>query len=130
LLGTAILVVLLAIAGFYATNAYLFWKMGQIGKSIGLHEGHVYYSMLSEQRFVADMLFALFAVLSVVAVIIFGIRVSHRIAGPIHRLKTELFQASQGKPFNELKFREKDCFPELADAYNTFARSRSRPRDV
>src|SRR6185295_4449825 len=114
---------------FYAAHAYVFWRLAQIGKGIGLQEGHVYYVMLSEQRLASDLVFAFLAVLSIVIVITFGIELSHRIAGPIHRLKNELFQVSQGKDLTEIKFREKDFFPDLADAYNDFARSRSRSRD-
>ena len=126
---------ILAIIGiFYAANAYVFWRMGQIGKGIGLQEGHIFYIMLAEQRLGADLLFAFLAVLSLVIVITFGIELSHRIAGPIHRLKKEFFELSRGREVRELKFRDKDFFPELADAYNDFARSRVRPpgssRDV
>jgi nitrogen fixation/metabolism regulation signal transduction histidine kinase len=129
-LGATILIVFGVIGVFYATNAYVFWKMAQIGKGIGLQEGHVYYVMLSEQRLATDIVFAFLAVLSVVLVITFGIELSHRVAGPIHRLRNEFAQLSQGKQLTEIKFRDKDFFPELADAFNDYARSRSRSRDV
>jgi hypothetical protein len=129
-LGATVLLILAVIGVFYAANAYVFWRLGQIGKGIGLQEGHVFYIMLSEQRLAADLLFAFVAALSVVAAITFGIELSHRIAGPIHRLKKELAELSRGRELREIKFREKDFFPELAEAFNDYARSRSRSRDI
>ena len=84
ILGAIILMAFFLIGVFYAAQAYVFWRMAQIGRGIGLQEGHVFYVMLSEQRLATDIIFAFLAVLTVVLVITFGIDLSHRIAGPIH----------------------------------------------
>ncbi len=48
----------------------------------------------------------------------FGIWFSHRVAGPLHRLQRHMADISEGKTVSDLKFREGDYFPELADQFN------------
>ncbi|MDD4203395.1 MAG: methyl-accepting chemotaxis protein [Candidatus Omnitrophica bacterium] len=52
-------------------------------------------------------------------VIIAGIVLSHRIAGPIYRLKQDLEAVKQGKYSLRIQLRKKDEFQDLAKAINT-----------
>lgn len=55
--------------------------------------------------------------------------VSHRIAGPLFKLKKFFAEASQGHLSQNLKFREKDHFQDVADEYNSMMGALRRQRD-
>jgi len=48
---------------------------------------------------------------------------SHKIAGPMYKLKSYLDGISNGEPVNELYFRKGDNFPEIAETVNEFVHS-------
>lgn len=49
------------------------------------------------------------------------LRVSHRFAGPMYRLRNALRDAADGKPVPPVKFREGDFWCEMADEFNRVA---------
>ena len=51
-------------------------------------------------------------------VLFLGIIISHRIAGPLHRLHNSLLAVSRDEPVPQLRFRDKDEFQFLADSFN------------
>lgn len=51
-------------------------------------------------------------------VLFLGIVISHRVAGPLHRLHNSLLAISRDEPVPQLKFRDKDEFQYLADSFN------------
>jgi methyl-accepting chemotaxis protein len=57
-------------------------------------------------------------VINVIVLIIANIYYSHRIVGPIYRLKKELERKLNGEKINAINFRKKDAFQELADIIN------------
>lgn len=60
-----------------------------------------------------------------------SIFVSHRIAGPLHKLKLFLRQNGNGKISPDLSFRRQDHFQDLADEYNSMlARLRAETQGV
>jgi methyl-accepting chemotaxis protein len=48
---------------------------------------------------------------------------SHKIAGPLYKLRVFLQKAREGKLQESLKFRKGDHFTELADDYNAMVKS-------
>lgn len=44
-----------------------------------------------------------------------SLKLSNRFAGPIHRFRRELRSLAQGRPYQELKFRDSDYWTEMAD---------------
>ncbi len=58
------------------------------------------------------------AMISLSVLIWFAFRMSHRIAGPLYRLKMAMLKTATGKKIKKLAFREKDYFQELADSFN------------
>jgi methyl-accepting chemotaxis protein len=57
-------------------------------------------------------------IINVIILVIANIYHSHRIAGPIHRLKKVLEQKLNGENVAPVRFRENDSFQELADVVN------------
>jgi hypothetical protein len=49
---------------------------------------------------------------------VLGLFASHRIAGPLHRLRKHLDAAGEGATSADVRFRDGDYFPELAKACN------------
>ena len=48
-----------------------------------------------------------------------GIRISHRICGPVYHIRMVLKELREGKPLRAITLREKDELKELADDLNT-----------
>lgn len=59
-------------------------------------------------------------VLNVIILIIANIYYSHRIAGPIHRIKLTLEQKMRGEHYGPISFRKKDEFQEVAEMLNRY----------
>ena len=51
-----------------------------------------------------------------------ALRMSHRIAGPILRVRRQLVQINSGEPYSELHFRGSDFWQEMADQVNSLGR--------
>lgn len=49
------------------------------------------------------------------------LRFSNQIAGPIYRLRREMDRLSDGEDVGELRFRDNDEWPELAESFNRLA---------
>jgi hypothetical protein len=47
------------------------------------------------------------------------IKLSHRFAGPIFRLRNVIRSMAEGEPFKPVKFRDMDFWQDLADDFNT-----------
>ena len=56
--------------------------------------------------------------------------ISHRIAGPLFKLRRSMLEVSNGKLDRHIAFRKNDYFPELQDAFNEMIdgiRDRKKP---
>ena len=51
-----------------------------------------------------------------------ALRLSHRVAGPVLRVRQQLVRINQGEPFSELDFREDDFWHDLASQVNQLAK--------
>lgn len=64
--------------------------------------------------------FVLMVILALLPVFAFdSIKLSHRFAGPIHRLKRTIHDLANGRPFEPVTFRGADYWRSLADDFNT-----------
>jgi hypothetical protein len=101
----------LTTTSLYSTTFLFFWNLKQKGLAVGIPEGHVYYQFLRDQKHDLDLLFVGLAVVNLILLLAGGLLLSHRIAGPIHRLKLYLKDPGPSEP---MKLREDDFFKELA----------------
>lgn len=69
------------------------------------------------------LLLVLLQLLFAGAVFVTSLFLSHRIAGPIHKLKLFIRAAKEGAIDRDLTFREKDHFKEVATEYNSMMES-------
>lgn len=103
---------------FFAANRYFFWEFTQQGKALSLPANHAFFLFLDSQRKTLDLVILL-ASLTVVAVLtVYGLYLSNRVAGPIHRLKKHLEEYQSSNQFSDFQFRKNDFFPELAQSVN------------
>lgn len=106
------------IALLYLADQFFFYRMESMGKELGFEPDHVYFMFLKEQQRIKFWTFlATAGIISVVGTFI-GIRFSHRIAGPIFRLKKELRRINNGEKIQEVNLRNADFFMEMAEEFN------------
>lgn len=108
----------LTAAIFYGAVYYFFWKFRAMGAAVGLPANHVFYQFLNEQQTSMNWCWLGVSVLSIVTLTVTGLLLSHRVAGPLFHLHRHMKRVANGESQSEVQFREKDFFPELADAYN------------
>jgi hypothetical protein len=120
LIGYAAFVATLIFISVYGLFTYGFNEFVQIGHQAGLPDGHVYFEFIKMQE--ATFLRVILAIAIVVGgILIFGgLAVSHKIAGPMFRLKQELQKMAQAENpvLHKVNFREGDFFPEVPRAFN------------
>lgn len=111
---------------FLAAHYYFFWQLKKLGQDIELDPGHVYFRFLEGQSQKMFLIFLLCSVLAVIIVAVLGLILSHKIAGPIHRLKSHMGSLTQGKSLPPLSFRKDDYFMELPQIMNEYINSRDK----
>ncbi|MBC7692113.1 MAG: hypothetical protein H7222_10110 [Methylotenera sp.] len=116
---------LVAIGVFYVANLHFFWKMNQIGVTLQLAPDHAFFTFLNEQKGMMNALFVVTSLVSFVSLILGGTFLSHRVAGPLHRLTQHMNTISENETLTEVKFRKSDFFPELAVSFNRQLRARA-----
>lgn len=101
----------------YSTTFLFFWNMKTKGLEVGIPEGHIFYQFLQNQKHDLDLLFIGLAGLNFILLLGVGFLLSHRIAGPLNKMKNYLIQIEgEAKPF---KTREKDFFQDMTDVVNS-----------
>lgn len=95
-----------------------------LNTNLGPHYGAAYaqISQYRESLLVKILLINLiFYLFTVTGVLFLGIFFSHRIAGPLFKVKQYAGELGDGKYENEIKFRKNDVINDLAHAFNTLA---------
>jgi hypothetical protein len=120
LIGYAALLATLILITVYALISYGFQEFIQIGNQAGLPADHIYFQFIQMQEVTFNRVILIIAVVIGLILILGGLAISHKIAGPIHRMKNEFarMRDSQGPELSEVQFRKGDFFPELADSFN------------
>lgn len=120
LIGYAAFVATLIFISVYGLFTYGFNEFVQIGHQAGLPDGHVYFEFIKMQE--TTFLRVILAIAMVVGCILIagGLAVSHKIAGPMYRLKLEFQKMAQEErpTLHKVNFREGDFFPEVPRAFN------------
>ncbi len=103
---------------FYSSYLYFFKFYIDLGKKSGLNPNHIFFKFLSDQYRNMNYFFISTAIFSVVLLVVVGLVLSHRIAGPIYRMCKHLNQPIKKEDIGNFKFRPGDYFLELASSYN------------
>jgi len=104
---------------WFLGNQFFFWRLFKQGQELGFPANHVYFRFIETQRQNMMLYIGALSVIVCSSIIIFGLRLSNKIAGPLHNLNQRLLEISKtGKLNNPIKFRDEDFFIELADSTN------------
>lgn len=107
------------VALLYVADRFFFFRMESMGKDLGFTPDHVYFLFLKEQQRIKFWAFLWTSGIITIVGTFIGIRFSHRLAGPIFRLKKELRRINDGEKIEEVNLRDADFFTEMADEFNT-----------
>ncbi len=111
-----IIFALFGIFVLYATNHLYFQRLITEGQQLGLASDHIYFEFVNQQREVLNTTFMLVAGVVFGALILVGLVLSHKIAGPIYRIQLHLQEVREkGEASRPLSFRDGDFFPEVAE---------------
>lgn len=125
-LGFSLLMSLVSIAVFYLATLYLFWNFEQTGYSVGIPEGHIFFRFIADQRSMMNTILLIAAPVITFVTCYIGIKLSHRVAGPVYRMIKHLEEMNDKQEMKEVKFRENDYFMELQDEFNKFIKSKNK----
>ena len=103
---------------FYSAKIIFFLKIQQYLTSIGIPPTHTLYEFLAKQSKSMDVLFLIAGTIELALLAVFGILLSHKIAGPLYRLYHDMVHNAEGNTPKTVRFRKGDYFLELADAHN------------
>ena len=106
----------LTTASLYSTSYLFFWRLKQKALNVGIPDGHVFFKFVENQKSDLDFLFISLTLLNLFLLIGTGFIISHRIAGPLHKLKTYLGRLNPNS--EDFRFREKDFFKDLEPVIN------------
>lgn len=103
---------------FYIMIDLYFIKLVRDGKDLGLPEEHPYFMLLRDQSLLMDKVFIVVAICTTLFFFIWGVIFSHKIAGPLFRLKAHFDESAGNSEMKKLSFRPGDFFLEIPEAYN------------
>lgn len=124
LIGYAAAGATLILLTIYGLITYGFHRFIEVGTVLGLPPDNVYFEFIRMQEVSFNQVILAIALAIGLVLIVGGLVISHKIAGPIHRMKKELKKMQESDPpaLREIQFRKGDFFPELADSFNELVR--------
>lgn len=117
-IGRSLVLASINFALIYGAIQVSFWKFKEHGAKLGLDPESAFFILLDQQHQFMNLVFAGVGVTCFLLIVLGGIVISHRVAGPLYRLRHHMDDVSKGKTYDNVKFRHKDYFPELADSFN------------
>ena len=97
-----------------------FQKQIDLGHILGLPESHPYFIFYSQYQSQAATVFAGAMIFSLTLCFVLGLMISHRVAGPLVKLRLHFESISaNGKDSECPSFRENDFFRDLVKSYNS-----------
>lgn len=113
----ATLIVIVTAIVFLVASSYFFSELISLGVQNGLNKNDPYFKFIEFQKskYLFISFISILGIASFVGLWAYGI--SHKIAGPIHRLKNDLNRKINGEDVN-FSFRENDYFSEIPELMN------------
>ncbi|MGK5085286.1 hypothetical protein WDW37_18520 [Bdellovibrionota bacterium FG-1] len=96
----------------------VFSKLGDMGTQLNLPPGHLFFTFIHTQANSLLLYLAIAVVLSCCLSVGVMLWLSHRLAGPMVRLRADLERMAQTGVIGEVKFRSNDFLQELPEAVN------------
>lgn len=115
---------IIAVASYFAFSGFK-TEFAQMG----VHQGHEFFKFLEYQESTMMLVIVIACLIQFSFVFVMGIFITHRIAGPIYRLKKYLSEMKPGQDIRPLGFRENDYFQEVPPLLNEFLRNQGILKD-
>ena len=119
-IGYFLIVAFITAAIHFALVQFMFSSFMAEGLRLGLPADHAYYSFINMQR--GEFLW--YSLLSTAALTIvlslMGLFLSHRIVGPIYKMRKYMKREAASKKRPLLSFRKRDFFLDLASDFNDY----------
>ena len=119
LLGWFSLLSVILISIFYTSVWYFFNNLKNEATSVGIPADHIFFIFINEQKANMDSVFIVTSIIALFLILVGGLVISHKVAGPIYRLTKHLKDHDRSNVV-PVKFRKGDHFPELEEAFNDF----------
>lgn len=114
-----IVLVFFNIISFYWIVYYFFFNLESLGKMVGLNGKHPFFLFVGEQKNLMLILFVIIAVINIAVILLTGILVSHKVAGPLYRLRSFL-DSRDIYSAERINFRKGDYFLDIENSLNKF----------
>ncbi len=120
LIGYAASIAALILITVYALLSFAFHQFFEIGLQAGLPADHVYFQFIQMQETTFFRVIIAISIIVALILIVGGLAISHKIAGPVYRMQKEFLKMAEKEPveLTQIQFRKGDYFPELAAAFN------------
>lgn len=103
---------------FYLFKIYIFWEIKDIAYETGVPHAHDFVKILDQRSFIIDISFLILAINVICMIAAWGLWLSHRVAGPIYRIRNEVKKIVEGRPLSRINIRDHDYFHDLKDSIN------------
>ncbi len=108
-----------SVVGVFSIAHLIFFKnLRMIAKEGGLAANHVFFKFIQDREAELNNITLYTAIVVLLVVIIAGLLLSHKIAGPLYRFHQHLKKSTEEKKLSTVAFRKGDYFNEIADEYN------------
>lgn len=112
-----------ALAVVYGAHMVFYNYFNGVAEKAGLPKDHLFFSFLDNQHQYLNYLFIAILVLVTLIILIGGIYLSHKVAGPLYRLNKHLESCREKSEISDIKFRKGDYFPEIELNFNKLSDS-------
>ena len=113
---------------YFFSMSISFEEFFSLGKQLGLPKESQFFKFITHQKDKFTNIFLATSLLSSLVLIIFGILLSHKIAGPVYRMTEDLKEMTKNKKTKEVHFRKGDFFIELTETFNNFLDSHQKDK--
>lgn len=117
-IGFSTVLSLCASVTFYLASEYFFVRYYGFAIDVGMRPSDPFFRVLSNMEMLLTYIFAVTSVIVVLVGVAGGLLFSHRVAGPMYRLKKHCEAVARGESLGDVTFRKGDYFMEVAEAYN------------
>ena len=109
---------IIVIAVMFLMNYMFIVDYMNLGEKLGLEKTHIYFTFILKQKSSLLIYTVISMIASLIMLLIAGLLITHKIAGPIKRFENYFLNLSKGMDTQEVHVRKNDYFLELFDAYN------------
>ncbi|MBI3557504.1 MAG: hypothetical protein HY074_14665 [Deltaproteobacteria bacterium] len=117
-IGFTAVISLAACVFFYVASSYFFMTYHEYAVEVGLRPSDPFFRVLYNMEMLLTHIFIGTSVGVLLVSIVGGLIFSHRVAGPMYRMRRHLEAVARGETWANVGFRKKDYFEDVAVAYN------------